>query len=175
MKRFFTNLRLIIVSFACSLFMIVGCKQEKVYVMGKVSGQIMLDGKPLQEGCVVVFHPAGGDTLHGSSVIAEGGKYRIAQGTGQLGVPVGEYKVTISPPLLSPEVQKQNEEKNQATIMKALVTRNASRVMKDLVILQTDIVPLKYRSQGSSPLKVTVKEGDNTSDFTLDPEPPKKN
>jgi hypothetical protein len=152
------------------LFCVSGCNQEKVYVIGKVAGEITLGDQPLKPGCVVVFHPVAGDTLHGSSVIGEGGKYQIARGTGQLGIPVGDYKVTVSPPPLPPDVQKETDEKNQATIMQALVTKNVESLENDLIVLQTDIVPQVYWSQGSSPLTVSVKEGDNTSDFKLVPE-----
>ena len=114
MKRFLSVHRVITAVLAGSLLAFAGCKQEKVYVMGKVSGRVVLDGNPVKEGCVVVMHPIGGDTLHGSGVIAEDGKFVISLGTGQLGVPVGEYAVTISPPPLAPEVQNARlEEKTE--------------------------------------------------------------
>jgi hypothetical protein len=156
-----------------SLMLATGCNKEKVYVMGTVTGTITLDDQPVKQGCVVVFHPVSGDTLHGSSVISDGGKYEISQGTGEPGIPVGDYKVTISPPPLPPDVQKETERKNQATIMQALVTKNVKSLKQDIIVLQTDVVPQVYWSQGSTPLKVSVKEGQNSSDFKLTPEKPK--
>jgi hypothetical protein len=155
---------------AASVISISGCGNSgKHYVIGTISGRVVMDEKPIKSGCVVVFHPVSGDGIFGSGLVVEDGRYVISHDN-KPGVPIGNHKVTVSPPPFGEQEQKETDRKNQVTIITALGNRDAKSLKKNLIIPQTDIVPQKYWSQGSSPLKLTVKEGENTGNFELEPE-----
>ncbi len=103
-----------------------------------VSGEVTLDGKPLDTG-TVAFHPLGdGPTAYGG--IHPNGTYQLKTGAGT-GVPPGEYRVTVvattAPPTDGPSVPGQM------------------------------ITPARYGDPAQSGLHRTVERGSNRIDLNL--------
>lgn len=108
---------------------------------GTVEGQVTFKGKPVTEGMITFL----GDKGHaGEAKLGPDGRYAITDGGG---LPVGDYVVTISPLMY----EDKSDPKNPPRTM---VEKNAPDI------------PEKYRRQGGSPFKKTVKAGKN--DINLD-------
>lgn len=153
----------------------LGCgKAEKQYKIGKVKGRLTLDDKPMKAGCVVVFHPSSGESIPGSGLVKVDGSYEIANIKGP-GVPLGEYKVTVAPPPLPPAEQKEVDQKNGSAIMSALVNKDPKSLRKNLIIPQIEFVPERYRTPGTTPLRITVDGAESTVDFKLETSPNTRN
>jgi len=108
-----------------------------------VHGRITLPSKTPLRGGIIWFSPTevnvGGKVRYeGAGLVDAQGNYKIGFANNDAGVAAGEYKVTIQP---REDVELPNSNSNR--------------------------IPAKYREQSSSPLIVTVKEGDNTFDFDL--------
>jgi hypothetical protein len=108
-----------------------------------VHGRVTLPNKTPLRGGIVYFSPTevsvGGKVRYeGAGLVDAQGNYKIGFANNDAGVAAGEYKVTIQP---REDVELPNS--------------NSSRI------------PAKYREQSSTPLIVTVKEGDNNFDFDL--------
>ena len=108
---------------------------------GTVSGKITVEGKPLTQGCVgfvssTIGASAGGD-------LREDGTYTL-DGP----VPVGEYRVFLTPPGLGDTPPGVESEQPQQELKG---------------------VPEKYLEEETTDLTATVKEGENTFDFDLKP------
>jgi hypothetical protein len=107
---------------------------------GQVSGRVMCEGKPVAEGRITFTNTETGaadDALLGSD-----GTYTL-----RAPLPVGEYKVMVSPLIVRQQVGGKGpvvgEEKPAPDI------------------------PEKYRTIGTTELKATVKEGKNPLDFDM--------
>lgn len=112
---------------------------------GEVRGAITFQKKPVTEGTVTFFNPSTG---HGVDCkIQEDSSYVVT--TKERGLPVGEYTVTITPALYL--------DKSDPTTPPALLEKAAANI------------PMKYRREGSTPLKATVVEGKNDLVFDMVP------
>ena len=83
-------------------FFITGCNQDKPKLV-KVSGKIILNGKPLTAGSIN-FHPASTNTFtkdNPSSILQEDGTFNMKTFPYGDGVSPGEYKITLAPQLAS--------------------------------------------------------------------------
>ena len=83
-------------------FFITGCNQDKPKLV-KVSGKIILNGKPLTAGSIN-FHPASTNTFtkdNPSSILQEDGSFNMKTFPYGDGVSPGEYKITLAPQLAS--------------------------------------------------------------------------
>ena len=138
-----------VLAFAFCLVSVAGCGSSSG-PSGKVTGKITNQGQPLAVGSVVTFMSDTGAV--GSGVVEEGGAYRIRTTEGDE-LPVGEYKVSLSPPVPPPT--------DPAAAMKAM----EAGVKADQ---QTWNVPEKYRQGTTSGWTASIKEGDNTFDFTIE-------
>jgi hypothetical protein len=104
---------------------------------GKVTGKVIVDGKP-GSGLQVIFNPAqGGRTSSGTT--NENGEYTLVYSPETLGALIGQHKVTVSaaePPIDAPTDRKR---------------------------LESTGFPKKY---AENPKQVEVKAGSNTIDLT---------
>jgi hypothetical protein len=109
--------------------------------MGKVRGKVTFKGQPVKEGTVTLLNPTEGGAYEAS--INSDGTYAIPGD-----VATGEYVVEIKPLM---EMRDTDPGKSPP----APVEKNAPDI------------PKKYRMQGSTPLKATVKAGDNDIPFEM--------
>jgi len=142
-----------------SAFAVVGCGEGDGYTgpRGRVSGGLTLDGTPLPSGCSVVFI----EERHGylaTGIVGDGGTYTLRYGKGS-DLPVGNYKVQLSPPL-SGTTEQSTDPVAQAARMK-LGPKSASTPAVSLPF------PKRYLSTANSGLTFTVAPGQNTADLPL--------
>jgi hypothetical protein len=111
---------------------------------------VTFDGSPVTEGTVTFLNPTEGGTAEAQ--ISATGSYKV-----QTGVAPGDYLVVISPPM---EMKDTDPGKSPP----APVEKPAPNI------------PPKYRMQGTTPLRASVKPGTNEFNFDMKPEkaPPKK-
>ncbi|WP_437192228.1 carboxypeptidase-like regulatory domain-containing protein [Planctomicrobium sp. SH527] len=137
MKQFLLALTICLVALPFS-----GCSKSSSKELGTLSGKVTYDGEPVSEG-EVTFIPAG----EGVSVqvkIKEDGTYNV-QGSGNPGLSLGEYKVTVTPPLI---------------VIPDTATSPGGTSLKPV-----KNIPPKYHNPNTSGLKVTVS---STSAETFD-------
>ena len=110
---------------------------------GDLAGKVTYHGQPVEEGSIAFYDPQSGKGAQ--ATIGPGGAYQVETQEG--GLLLGAYRVFIMPPLIweasdggSPPVQVLKEAPN---------------------------IPEKYRSEHTSGLEVTVREGDNTYNVDL--------
>lgn len=112
----------------------------------QVSGVVKLAGVPLEVG-VVTFTPLKpGPTAYGT--ITSGGRYELRTGAVG-GLELGDYVVTVAA----------NATPEQAAAMGIKVGREGIMPL---------LTPAKYAATSTSPLKVTVKAGQQELDFDLE-------
>jgi len=132
----------VFVAFALTVA-IAGCGDPRGPT-GTVSGQVTFEGQPVTEGMVSYVSDEG----HGASgQLDSAGNYTLVTVDGP-GVPVGNYKVAIRPPLA--------EEPDELPI---------DYVPPDEE--EYPNIPSKYRSPSTSGFTAAVKEGDNSFDFDM--------
>lgn len=142
-----------------------GSADEKQVVTGKVSGRVTLDGKPVQPGCVLTFLPVSAGAEISSGLVLDDGTF-VATSGDISGIPIGEYRVIVSPPPLSPEDEEELTKKNSQAVMSALINKSPKELEK-VEYPQDAVVPRKYWRDTTSGLTFTVKEGDNKAAFDL--------
>lgn len=110
-----------------------------------VHGKIVFPGGTPLKGGVIYFTPLevkDGRKVRweGSCLVDGNGEYKVNYGGGGpgKGLPAGEYKVTMTP-----------------------------REINELPNSNSNRIPTQYQEKSSTPLTVTVTEGDNTFDFEL--------
>ena len=134
----------LVLPLACALLVATGCEQP-----GKVSGLVTLDGEPLTTG-VITFNPeGGGPTSYGA--IGVDGRYELQTG-GEKGLKAGQYVVTIAA--------------NAAAPAAALERPEADGPAPGPQVLPL-LTPAKYNDVGQSPLRATIKGGEQTLEFHL--------
>jgi len=143
-----------------------GSGDERKVVTGTVKGKITLDGQPLEPGCVLTLMPTSAGAEISSGLVLGDGTFVAASGEIP-GIPVGEYRVMVSPPPLSPEAEEELTKKNSQAVMSALINKSKAELEK-VQYPQDAIVPRKYWRDTTSGLTLTVKEGENTPSFELE-------
>lgn len=127
------------------LTLVVGCQSGEE--LGRVHGHVTSEGKPLTKG-IVIFEHLERKGIVMTADLKPDGSYEVSMAQG-FGLPLGEYGVAISPPLMDhpigPILERPGEDKFARQI------------------------PAKYREIKTSPLKLTVKSGDNPNDIDLKP------
>jgi len=114
---------------------VAGCGRKGDY--GTVRGTVTFNGQPVSEGMVVFFEPQ--LMVYQGARIQADGSYSVAMSDGP-GVPVGEYRVAVMPPVIESP---------------------GSKAFGPMTVKEYRNIPLKYRNPRSSPLKLSVAEGDN--------------
>lgn len=144
-----------------------GCESgdEKHVMTGTVSGRVVLDGKPVKPGCVLTFLPVSAGADLSSGLVLDDGSFVATSGEISR-IPVGEYRVIVSPPPLSPDQEEELTKKNSQAVMNALIKKSKSDLEK-VEYPQDAIVPRKYWRDTTSGLKLQVKEGANSPVFEL--------
>jgi len=118
-----------------------GCQQGPV--TGKVRGKVTFKGQPVKEGRVTFLNDKQGGAAE--AMIAADGTYAVPNG-----VVVGDYVVEITPLV---EIKDTDPGKSPP----APVEKPAPDI------------PKKYRMQGTTPLRATVKPGSNEINFDMTP------
>jgi hypothetical protein len=118
-----------------------GCSQGPA--SGKVRGKVTFKGQPVKEGTVTLLNPK------------EGGAYEAQIGAeGAYAVPnpvaVGEYLVEVKP-------------------LVTIVDTDPGKSPPAPVEKPAPDIPKKYRQQGTTTLKASVKQGDNEINFEMTP------
>lgn len=129
---------------------------------GEVTGQIMLGDAPLAAGCQVMFvEEAKGYTATG--VVDEGGQFDLMYAKGK-GLPVGRYRIQISPPVAAPTAAAEapSDPTEMAAKMKGMMDPKKKKGNDDRLF------PAKYSSVTTSELQFKVEEGSNNVSLTLD-------
>lgn len=128
-----------------------GCSHDpNMPKLGRVYGKVTYNGKPVGSGHVV-FTPAagkGGDTGQtASGDIESNGSYELTTFKSGDGAILGEHVVSV-------EVREGDmpQPKADSTIQ---------------YVLPKSVIPTKYSSPDTSPLRYTVKEGSNSFDIDL--------
>ena len=120
---------------------LIGCNSGPK--QGEVRGKVTFQNEAVTEGTITFLNPNEGGAAEGT--IKSDGSYSL---TAKL--PAGEYVVVITPPMHI--VDTDPGKSPPAPVEKP---------MKD--------IPKKYRMQGTSPLRATVKEGKNEHNFDMAP------
>ena len=110
---------------------------------GEVQGKVTFKGNPVKEGKVTFLNPEGlGDS---EADINGDGTYSVPGG-----VVVGEYVVEIKP-------------------LVVIVDTDPGKSPPAPVEKKAPDIPRKYRQQGTTPLKASVKAGKNDINFEMTP------
>jgi hypothetical protein len=119
----------------------VGCSQGPP--IGDVKGKVTFQGQPVPEGSITFLNVSEGGTA--GADLKSDGTYEIDGGA-----LLGEYTVVVTPPI---EIVDTDPDKSPP----APVEKNMPNI------------PPKYRMQGTSPLRATVKAGPNEHNFDMQP------
>ena len=120
---------------------VAGCSRHPA----SLEGEVMLDGKPLPGGVIMLSPARTGPSAYGE--IAPNGRYVLKTGS-EKGLEPGEYVVTVAANEPGPE--EPLSETGAAPPIRPLMT------------------PQKYADVGTSPLRITVKPGSQTLTIELD-------
>jgi hypothetical protein len=118
-----------------------GCSRGPA--VGEVSGKVTFEQKPVTEGRITFLNPATGHAAEAG--LDRDGSYVIVTPEG--GLVVGDYIVMVNPLIY--------------------LDRSNPRTPPSPVEKPARNIPEKYRNQGRTPLRATVKPGPNTFDFDL--------
>jgi hypothetical protein len=134
----------------CGWTFLLGCGSGGLDLgpFGLVSGTVTCEGEPISQG-MVTFHCFESGQV-ATANLDQDGSYTMRLDDRD-GLPVGEYKVCIRPPLTV-----QQEGKTNQRLRNNLYD---PKISKD--------IPMKYRYENSSGLVETVQAGDNRFDFDL--------
>jgi hypothetical protein len=115
---------------------------------GLVSGRVTYEGKPIAQGMITFNSPQTGHVA--TADLEPDGSYEMSLNKRE-GLPIGEYKVSIRPPLTA-----QHETDPSKMRRNNLYDPTLS---KD--------IPMKYRYESSSGYTAIVVEGENVYDFNM--------
>jgi hypothetical protein len=125
----------------CLAFIVVAaCASGDTKPRYKVTGKVTFQSQPVEEGAITFEDPSAGEA--NSSPLASGGAYTVE-------LPAGQYKVSISPPLVE--------------------TKGTADSPPDLVPKKVNNIPRKYWVQESSGLSAEIAKDKQTADFDLKP------
>jgi hypothetical protein len=115
----------------------VGCNRENLPGLGRVSGSVSMDGKPVPDA-TVIFTPSEAGATASLGRTDASGKYELYYSRGNKGAKIGEHSITIN------NYQDAGDEGGQG---------------------KPETIPAKYNVK--TELKENVKRGSNTIDFAL--------
>jgi len=131
-------------AFGLACLAVAGCGRQGEY--GTVRGTVTFNGQPVSEGMVVFFEPE--MMVYQGARIHPDGSYSVTMSDGP-GVPVGEYQVAVMPPVIESP---------------------GSKAFGPMTVKEYRNIPFKYRNPRTSPLKLSVVEGNNPP-FDIDMKP----
>ena len=131
---------------------------------GTVSGQMIIGGQPLKEGCQVAFQAVEGGYL-ATAVIKSEGKYTLTY-EGSFQIPAVSYRVQLAPPMEEAFKPAGSELQDPTKMALKVMGPPGSAKVKESA---KPPFPPKYSSAITSKLEYTVKPGANTADFDLSP------
>ncbi len=127
-----------------------GCRRgPDLGPFGDVSGKVTFTGKPVAEGAITFTSTGSGQSA--TIPLRPDGSYTARLGERD-GLPVGEYRVYIRPPVLTQEQRAAKHHQSAAGEGRPKTY---------------PMIPQKYRSEATSELSVTVKEEDNVFGFDM--------
>ncbi len=145
----------LVFSAICLLF-VSGCGESAVDryngPLGDVSGRVTIGGKPIPEGCIVMFQAKSGSYSATGKIDSLGEYTLMYQGSHRL--PAVSYAVQIAPPV-------------DERIKPIDPGQMPSADPKLSIHLPRPPFPVRYYSTTSSKLDFTVDEGTNQADFQL--------
>jgi len=118
----------------------LGCGAGDKNPRYKITGKVTYQGQPVEEGTVTFEDPATGQV--NSSPLGSGGAYALE-------LPAGDYKVSVSPPLVE--------------------AKSTADTPPDMVPKKVNNIPKKYWVQETSGLSAEVAKDQRTLDFDLKP------
>lgn len=128
-----------------SLLALVGCEQPEPFSV--VHGTVTFQGKPVPNA-VVLFEATRG-ALSVAADASESGAYEVRRSQDVPGLPLGEYRVSVTPPLFYPGM---GAAPNQSTPP------------------PRDDIPMSYRDASTSGLTLTVPDA-SPIEFNIDLQP----
>jgi hypothetical protein len=131
---------------------------------GLVTGKLIIDGKPLTEGCHVAFQSVEGGYLAVGTVKSEG-KYTLTC-NGSFNVPAVAYRIQLAPPSSVETITTTNKLQDPSEMARKVMGPPGSAKVKESA---KPPFPAKYLNTLTSKLEYTVKAGSNTADFDLSP------
>ena len=131
---------------------------------GMVSGKLIIDGKPLAEGCQVAFQSVEGGYLAVGTVKSEG-KYTLTC-NGSFDVPAVAYRIQLAPPSKIETFTASNKPQDPTEMARKVMGPPGSAKVQEAA---KPPFPAKYLNTLTSKLEYTVKAGSNTADFDLSP------
>jgi hypothetical protein len=117
-----------------------GCGATDPLARYTVTGKVTFQSQPVEEGQITFEDPAAGQV--NSSPLGSGGAYSLE-------IPAGEFRVSISPPLIE--------------------TKSTGDSPPDMVPKKVANIPKKYWVQETSGLSAKVEKANRTFDFDLKP------
>jgi len=122
----------------CTAVVLAGCNNENLPGLGRVTGTVTMDGKPLPDA-LVAFEPVDGSAAPAMGRTDASGAYELYYSRGVKGAKVGEHTVRVN------SYQETGADDNRK--------------------IPKETVPAKYNV--ITELKATVKRGSNSLDFAL--------
>ena len=132
----------IVFAFTALALLLAGCGGPEV---GQVHGTVTFRGQPVKEGIVTFSNAATGYAAE--ATLGSDGSYKMETTEG--GMVVGDYQVAITPPIV--------------------IDNSDPRTPPSEVEKKVADIPQPYRLLETSPLKATVKPGENKLDFDMQP------
>ena len=130
-----------------SIVCILGCGGPKE-TLGPVSGKVTFNGEPVTEGMVMFSNPE--KAIYMIAKLDEQGHYEVMRKDGP-GLPPGDYTVTVRPPTVELKLED---------------TTNPAAASNQK---QYTNIPMKYRYDQYSGLKITVTEEGVVFDIPMKP------
>jgi hypothetical protein len=141
-------LRRFLLSLTLALLLIAGCSGKRSQNTANLSGKLSYKDQPIKAGVMQIYTEQG---LY-SATINPDGTYTATQ------LPPGKATVTIETESINPNKPVYGGGKYEVKKSKAEKEPEALEYVK---------IPLKYRQENTSDLKIELKPGKNTHDFNL--------
>ena len=117
----------------------VGCSPREP--IATLSGNVTFEGEPLADGLLVLSNEVIG--VYITAEIIQG-KFEVS--TAKQGVPPGEYRVAITPPIVDHPIGPIEERPHAVKFLQ---------------------IPERYRDEQTSGFAITLEDGKNTRDFAM--------
>lgn len=113
----------------------IGCTPKEE--LGRISGTVAYRGQPLSRGLVMFANRAKG--VYMTAPIQEDGRYEVYMAQGA-GLPLGDYEVAVAPPTIDHPI---------------------GPILNPPKLEDEPEFPAKYRTWDTSPLRFTIRSGNN--------------